>query len=478
MLNLDVSRVYYYDEAGTILNNNKFFSVLLLPAGTQTVNVVNPTKFKFTAPFQPEVPEWLNLVSYTTTSKTAIGAISNITVIDGGEGYKKLPKVEGITHTLLDDLRTEVTLVGGSISSVKVTNGGSRYSSSTKLFISTSTGSGAKLTPTIVGGKIITIAIDAPGDGYLPTDKIIAVDTDAKIFAEGSDVGKIKSIRFNDNGTQFNPDRTLSKTLIFNKKVIIKNISNSDGYKLAEVVTTTSGFEATVEKIELIGNDIFILDLKVKTGELKVDDVLTGQINQRTSTVSYVTNPDIVGEVDAYVGKVGFFDSDLGKISASSQKITDSNYFQDFSYVIRSTKSLSDYKQYVDETTHPLGFKLFGEVAIENDVDTNDTVSGAAFSIGLAVDPHENEVIIELPPISVESEIVYKKYELSRINTVDIKAYGGTGAARLNFLDNQIEPLRWRIFLMILMVQEQHLHYPLMTETSRQELQTHRYFLL
>ena len=61
---------------------------------------------------------------------------------------------------------------------------------------------------------------------------------------------------------------------------------------------------------------------------MKVDDVLTGQINQRTSTVSYVTNPDIVGEVDAYVGKVGFFDSDLGKISASSQKITDSNYFK------------------------------------------------------------------------------------------------------------------------------------------------------
>ena len=439
LLNLDVSRVYYYDEAGTILNNNKYFSILLLPAGTQSVKVVDSTRFQFFAPFQPEVTEWLNLVSYTTTSKTAIGAISDIAVIDGGEGYKKLPKVEGITHTLLDDLKTEVTLVGGSISSVKVTNGGSRYSSSTKLFISTSTGSGAKLTPAIVGGKIITIAIDAPGDGYLPTDKIIAVDTDAKIFAEGSNVGKIKSIRFNDNGTQFNPDRTLSKTLIFNKKVIIKNISNSDGYKLAEVVTTTSGFEATVEKIELIGNDIFILDLKVKTGELKVDDVLTGQINQRTSTVSYVTNPDIVGEVDAYVGKVGFFDSDLGKISASSQKITDSNYFQDFSYVIRSTRSLSDYKQYVDETTHPLGFKLFGEVAIENDVDTNDTVSGAEFSIGLAVDPHQNEVVIQLPPINVESDIVYKKYELSRINTVDIKAYGGTGAARLNFLDNQIE---------------------------------------
>ena len=438
LLNFGVSRVYYYDEARTILNNNKYFSVLLLPAGTQNVTVVDSTRFQFFAPFQPEVTEWLNLVSYTTTSKTAIGEISGVTVIDGGEGYKKLPKVEGITHSLLDDLRTEITLVGGAISNVKVVNGGSRYSSSTKLFVNSQTGSGAKLTPTIVNEKITSITIDAPGTGYSNSDTILAVDTDAKIYAEGENIGKIKTVRFNNSGSQFTPDRTLSKSLLFNKKVIVKGLVD-DGYKLAEVVTTPGGFEAKVDEISLISTGIYLLNLSVVTGELKADDVLTGQINQRTSTVTYVTNPDIVGVVKAFIAKVGFFDSDLGKISSSSQKITDSNYFQDFSYVIRSTRGLSDYKQYVDETTHPLGFKLFGEVAIENNVDFDDTVTGAPFSIGLAEDPTANEVIIQLPDINVESEIVFKKYEVSTINTVNIKAYGGSGAARLNFLDNQIE---------------------------------------
>ena len=438
LLDLGVSRVYYYDEARTVLNNNKYFSVLLLPAGTQNVTVVDSTRFQFFAPFQPEVTEWLNLISYTTTSKTAIGEISGVTVIDGGEGYKKLPKVEGITHSLLDDLRTEVTLVGGAISNVKVVNGGSRYSSSTKLFINSQTGSGAKLTPTIANEKITSITIDAPGSGYAESDTVIAVDTDAKIYAEGENIGKIKTVRFNNSGSQFTSDRTLSKNLIFNKKVIVKDLVD-DGYKLAEVLTTSGGFEAIVEKITLISNGIYLLDLKVVDGEISADDVLTGQINQRTSTVTYATDPQIIGVIKGFIAKVGFFDSDLGKLSASSQKITDSNYFQDFSYVIRSTKSLSDYKQYVDETTHPLGFKLFGEVAIENDVDFDDTVTGAPFSIGLAEDPTANEVIIQLPDINVESDIVFKKYELSTINTVNIKAYGGTGAARLNFLDNQIE---------------------------------------
>ena len=260
LLNTNVSRVYYYDEARTVLNNNKFFSVLLLPAGTQTVTVVNPTSFKFTAPFQPEVPEWLNLVSYKTTSKTAVGEIFSIATIDGGEGYKKLPKVEGVTHSLLDDLRTEITLVGGAISSVNVVNGGSRYSSSTKLFINSQTGSGAKLTPTIVNEKITSITVDAPGTGYSNSDTILAVDTDAKIYAEGENIGKIRTVRFNNSGSQFTSDRTLSKSLLFNKKVIVKNLAD-DGYKLAEVVTTPGGFEAKVDEIRLISNGIYLLNL-------------------------------------------------------------------------------------------------------------------------------------------------------------------------------------------------------------------------
>jgi|TARA_R100000084_G_scaffold31602_4_gene12210 hypothetical protein len=438
LMNMDVSRVYYYDEAGGIINNKKYFSLQLLPAGTQKIDIVDSTKFQFSAPFQPEVTEWLNLISYKTTSQTAIGKISEIVVIDGGEGYKKLPKIEGVTHTLLDDIRTEISLVGGSFSEVKVINGGSRYSSSTKIFVNTTTGSGAVLTPTVVGGKIISIKVDDPGDGYSADDTITAVDTDAKIYAQGENIGKIKTVRFSNNGSQFTSDRTLSKSLLFNKKVIVRDLP-SDNYKLAEVVTTTGGFEGEVESITALGNDVYLLDLLVIKGELNKGDTLVGQINQYTSVVEYATTPDVVGKVGGYVGKVGFFESDLGKISSSSQKITDSNYFQDFSYVIRSTRSLSEYKQYVDETTHPLGFKLFGEVAVENDVDFEDTVTGNPFSIGLAEDPHAREVIISLPDINVESDIVFKKHEVSVIKAADIKSYIGQGAARLNFLENQIE---------------------------------------
>ena len=439
LLNFDVSRVYYYEQNNQVLNNKPFFTVLTLPSGTQTVKVLNDNLFSFNIPIQPELPEYLNLVSYTTTSQTAIGAINEILVIDGGEGYKKLPKIEGITHSQLDDAKFTYSITNGSFDDpISVISTGNRYSADTKIIINTLTGSGAVLEPVILGGRIISVNVVDPGDGYDENDTIVAVDTSCQIFAVSDSIGKIKTVRFNNYGSQFNPDRTLSKSLIFNKKVIVTDVQNGT-YKLSETVTTSSGFNAKITKIQEIGSDTLLLDLEVRSGNINVGDTLTGVILQATSYVYEITEPDVVGDITGFISKVGFFDSDLGKLSSSSQKITDSYYYQDFSYVIRSTKGLSDYKKYVDETTHPLGFKLFGEVSVENDVDFEDTVTGAPFSIGFADDPYKGEVIITLPNINVESDIVFKKYEISRVNTTNLRTYTGTGGALLNFLDNQIE---------------------------------------
>lgn len=441
LLNQDVSRVYYYEQNNQVLYNNKFFALLSLPDSTQSITVVDDNTFKFTIRRQPEQLSYDNVISYYTDSKTAIGEIHSISVIDGGEGYKKLPKVLGISHSQLDDARFTFSVTNGEIEdTISVIYTGNRYSDKTKLIISSSTGYGAILTPTILNGTIISVKVDNGGDGYTENDSIIAIDTDAQIFAVSSSIGKIKSIRFSNNGSQFNPDRTLSKSLIFDKKVIVTDTQNGL-YSLSETVTTSSGFSAKITKIQNIGIDTYLLDLRVVSGNINVGDTLTGTILQTTSYVYKVSSPNVTGNILGYIQKVGFYDSDLGKLNSSSQKITDSYYYQDFSYVIRSTKSLSNYKNFVDKTTHPLGFKLFGEVAVENDATFQDTLSGKP-SIGLADDPTKNEVIITLEPVKVESDIVYKKYEVSRINTASMLSYPGTGSALLNFLDNQIESIQ------------------------------------
>ena len=439
LLNPDVSRVYYYEQNNKVLYNNKFFSVLTLPDGSQKIKVIDDYHFKFTSPRQPENTEYVNVISYSTNSKTAIGEIDSVLLIDGGEGYKKLPKVLGIVHSQLDDAKFTFSVTNGEIEdTISVISSGNRFSNQTEIIISSQSGSGAILEPTIVNGRIISVKVLDGGNGYTEDNTLIAIDKNARVFCTSSTIGKIKSIRFSNNGSQFNPDKTLAKSLIFNKKVIVTNVQNGK-YTLSETVTSSNGLSARIEKIYQLGVDSYLIDLRINSGDVKVGDTLIGAILQTTSYVYEVKEPDVTGTILGYIQKVGFFDSDLGKLNSSSQKITDSYYYQDFSYVIRSTKSLNDYKDFVDKTTHPLGFKLFGEVSVENDVDFQDTSSGKPFSIGLADDPTKNEIIITLEPVKVESDIVFKKYEISRINTASMLSYPATGAALLNFLDNQIE---------------------------------------
>ena len=46
---------------------------------------------------------------------------------------------------------------------------------------------------------------------------------------------------------------------------------------------------------------------------------------------------------------------------SSIKKITDSNYYQDYSYSLRSSKQVSEYEKTVNDLLHPIGNKLFGE---------------------------------------------------------------------------------------------------------------------
>ena len=61
--------------------------------------------------------------------------------------------------------------------------------------------------------------------------------------------------------------------------------------------------------------------------------------------------------------KDGVFSDESGKPS-SIKKIQDSDYYQDFSYVIKTADSINVWRQDVLKLIHPAGHKLFGEVSI------------------------------------------------------------------------------------------------------------------
>lgn len=103
--------------------------------------------------------------------------------------------------------------------------------------------------------------------------------------------------------------------------------------------------------------------------EITISEGGFGYITDPTITAS--TNSSSTGSVSANLSpvltatrtKTGVFTDDSGK--PSSQKIIqDNDYYQDFSYVIKTADSIDVWRQDILKLLHPAGMKLFGEVAI------------------------------------------------------------------------------------------------------------------
>ena len=64
---------------------------------------------------------------------------------------------------------------------------------------------------------------------------------------------------------------------------------------------------------------------------------------------------------------IGKYTSDRGMLSSINQRVTDSLFYQDYSYVVRSRTPISEWRNAVKDTTHPAGFKVFGELYLESE---------------------------------------------------------------------------------------------------------------
>lgn len=61
----------------------------------------------------------------------------------------------------------------------------------------------------------------------------------------------------------------------------------------------------------------------------------------------------------------GAFKSEKGKLSGKSY-LTDGEFYQKYSYVIKTSKSYKDFESLVKKMVHPAGFKMFGQLLISN----------------------------------------------------------------------------------------------------------------
>ena len=86
-----------------------------------------------------------------------------------------------------------------------------------------------------------------------------------------------------------------------------------------------------------------------------------------------------IGAICTYPGKY----LDQTGMPSNASVLQDNNYYQDFSYVIKSTVDIDNYRDTITTLAHPAGFKMFGELSIDNEFYSNSDIALTTVSVGI-----------------------------------------------------------------------------------------------
>ena len=191
------------------------------------------------------------------------------------------------------------------------------------------------------------------------------------------------------------------------------HITGGSGYNKDLLPTATvnsaTGNGANITVTSIIGDNESLKPVTDKIGAIqRITIINPGRGYTTVPTLNLSSYGDGTAQATAFIttgvfSYPGRFINDDGHLS-SYNFLEDRDYYQNFSYVIKLDESLSQYRKYINELSHPSGTKLFGEYTFR---DTQD------------IDiPITSEIISSFYLNGADYQIVYKRgtYEVQSTN--------------------------------------------------------------
>lgn len=349
--------------------------------GTHRVFSVDPLNNKFVIKF-PEstlLYEQTNLI-YTVKSYGATGPIEEVSISNPGYNYRKLPSIRGIikqgtTNEVAGDGKAIIQANSntiGSIKNVSYASIGESFTSNKNVNYYLNISSTAKV---INNFEIYDVEIIDGGQLY---DNVVEIlvngESNLVVLRATVNIGTITDIEVVDGGAFFSEIPTLTvvsqqgsgavlQAKIRRKKLypdaILKGTNNSQQIlsKLYPVQVETS--------VVNFDDETSTLEFDERVGQFTENDVLYTFDGKPYGRIVSIRRSRAYAKVNAYA-KLQPEKIDIsGNTSESLQKITDSNYYQDWSYSIVSSRDTTEWKKDQNINTHAAGFKQFGKKVIE-----------------------------------------------------------------------------------------------------------------
>jgi len=427
-LPLSYSAYFYFIKASNNVNTkNSYLRIIEDPlVGEKKITYTTDTRFVYSL---NEIPAYdgSGTIKYTTSSENAVGKIRNIKILDSGSSYKKIPSVLGVVPTSSKKAQVDIVFdeIKKEITGVRVTNQGQDYSKP-QLFITDGDGVGAKFDIVLLNGKIKNVKILDKGANYSYKPSAEIIETDVKIYLNSDNIGVPQNVKIIQNGVSFNNDNTTLPSFKSNTTLVLKNINTKQFSEGETVFQSTSGAKAIVAKNGWRPGSNLLKIEKIQ-GIFVTGESLIGLSSKNTAVISDQIFTEFAPTIQSSYDNIGFYASDRGKLSTNSQKLTDSYFYQDYSYVIKSKTPVDVWRDLIKQTTHPAGFQLFGEVLIESN--------------GTSTMPTEQKVIetyrcITLPPVSLTVVSTKKQVTTATLSVNSLIVERGLGSISVDTFDS------------------------------------------
>ena len=302
-------------------------------------------------------------MSYTTSSINAVGAISSVSIENGGSAYTTIPVIAGATLAPSSTAILKPEVINGKITSVSVENAGKNYVNPVAFVVGKGTGAFVRVNQ--VFGAITTVELLQGGNGYDENTTVQVLETNCKLYAASKNIGLPKNVTITNKGRGFTNDFTTRPQFSTITTLVLTDIE--DGFKSGtEITQPFTGAKAKVSRANGFRVGTNLLRIEDIQGEFITGYPIIGKGQAKEATVSEILVSRFDEDIRFYDDKTGKYVSDKGKIGVGLNKIHDSYFYQDFSYVVDSETTIDKWRDLILDTTHPAGFELFGEVNIES----------------------------------------------------------------------------------------------------------------
>jgi len=286
---------------------NICYSTINLEASTP----INNTKYSnLVSAITNPANHWIqNSLSFFVYSNT--GPAAAVTIVNPGSSYLSVPTVSVVANNRVQEL--------GILGRMTINNGGTGYSVNDKINFIGGTGSGASANVTAVNAT-----------------------------------GSITAVRF---------------------VPVTGQITGGSGYSSFGLptanVTSAGGSGANISVTGILAEGATFITTNSSIGAIQAISIISrgsGYSNNTTINLSTLGNGQAQASVDIVEGVYtypGRYLNDDG-MPSSYNFLQDQDYYQNFSYVIRSTKALDTYRKTIKDLAHPAGMKMFGDIIVSS----------------------------------------------------------------------------------------------------------------